>query len=420
MSRSLATVFLAAVLVTLSLSPSFLQAQIPRIISYQGVLTDTTGHPKPDGTYSFTFALYAVATNGLPIWSETKSLPIHDGLFATLLGDHVAFPDAVGFDKSYWLSVQVGNDLLSPRLQFSAVAYSLNSTHASHSDTSSYAASATRADTALFAMNAAATFGSATTDLAVVENYNNIVALGVNNPVFTSGLTLRNNTASGLGSSQNSPALTFSATSWNPTSSRSEISTWSLHRWGFSTGGTSGAVLAFTVQRPDPLTITPVAFDEGGRVLLGHTKPVTTTYLGFRGEDFGQWNVILAGPTVVGWPENNIASDFRVTGATRIDGGLTVGSPEKGGKSDLRVTGNTTTDGFISSSHNAGLATLGVGDSVVVFIDGLTTSAGAVATFAGAPTVNNPIFTDNIQAGQLTFKSMGNNVRKFWYWIVAR
>jgi hypothetical protein len=395
MSRSLATVFLVADVVILSLAPSHLHAQIPRIISYQGVLTDTNGHPKPDGTYSFTFALYVVATSGSPIWSETKLLPIHGGLFATLLGDHVAFPDAVGFDRSYWLSVQVGNDLLSPRLQFSAVAYSLNSTHASHSDTSSYAASATRADTALFAMNAAATFGSATTDLAVVENYNNIVALGVNNPVFTSGLTLRNNTASGLGSSQNSPALTFSATSWNPTTSRSEISTWSLHRWGFSTSGTSGAVLAFTVQRPDPLTITPVAFDEGGRVLLGHTKPVTTTYLGFKGEDFGQWNVILAGPTVVGWPENNI-------------------------RSDLRVTGNATTDGFVSSSHNAGSATFGAGDSVVVFIDGLTASVGAVATFAGAPAVNSPIFTDNIQTGRLTFKSTGNSGKRFWYWIVMQ
>jgi hypothetical protein len=412
--------FLAAVIMTLSLAPSYLQAQIPRIISYQGVLTDTTGHPKPDGTYSFTFALYTAATGGSPIWSESKSLPIHGGMFYTLLGDNAPFSDNVRFDRSYWLSVKVGNDILSPRLQLSAVGYSLNSVHASRSDTSNYSMVATRADTALYAVNSTATFGSATSDIAVVENYNSIVARANQPANITSGLTLRNSTASDPGSSQNSPALTFSATSWNPTAANSEVSTWSIHRWGFTTDGTAGAVLAFTVQRPDPLTITPVAFDEAGRVLLGYNMPLVPTYHGFKGEDFGQWNVILAGPTVVGWPETGIKSDLRVTGTTRIDGGLVVGLPDNNVKSDLRVTGKATLDGFVSSSHNSGSATFGTGDSIVVYIDGLPSSAGAVATFAEAPVVNNPIFTDNIRTGQVTFKSTGNSGKRFWYWIVMR
>ncbi len=452
MSRSLAAVFLVAVLVMLSLMPSLLHAQIPRIISYQGVLTDTTGHPKPDGTYGFTFSLYAVANGGLPLWSESKSLSIRSGLFATLLGDHVAFSDSVRFDKPYWLGVQVGNDILSPRLQFNAVGYSLNSAHAFRSDTSSYAAGASRADTALYAVNSAATFGSSTSNDVVVENYNGIAApLPGQQANVTSGITLMNSTASNGESAQNSPALTFSATSLNPSTNRSEISTWSIHRWGFITEGTAGAVLTFTVQRPDPLTISPVAFDEDGRVLLGYTQAFTPTYYGFKGEDFGQWSVILAGPTVVGWPEKNITSDLRVTGTARFDNGLVVGIPEQAGnsnrgitsdvgltgtrrrgrslgasipekaiKSDLHVTGNTTMDGFLSSPHIAGSATFGSGDSIVVFIDGLTASSGAVATFAEAPVVNNPIFTDNIQTNQITFKSTGNSGKRFWYWIVMR
>ncbi len=44
-------------------------SQIPHTISYQGVLTDSSGNPKPDGSYSFTFSLYetppAVALSGL-------------------------------------------------------------------------------------------------------------------------------------------------------------------------------------------------------------------------------------------------------------------------------------------------------------------------------------------------------------------
>jgi hypothetical protein len=446
MRGSSSPVFLATVLMTLSLAPPFLHAQIPRIISYQGVLTDTAGHPKPDGTYGFTFGLYTVATGGMPIWSESKSLPIHSGLFATLLGDHMAFFDSVRFDRPYWLGVQVGNDILSPRLQFNAVGYSLNSAHAFRSDTSNYAAGASRADTALYAVSTAAIFGSATSNDVVVENFNAIAAPLPSNPAnIVSGLTLRNSTSSDFLSSQNSPALTFSATSWNPTDNRSELATWSIHRWGFTTSGTAGAVLAFTVQRPDPVTITPVAFDEGGRVLLGFNQPFTPTYYGFKGEDFGEWNVILAGPTVVGWPELGLKSDLTVTGTARFDGGMVIGVPEgsirsglrttgttrrekglgvgvleKAIKSDLHVTGNTTMDGFLSSPHIAGSATFGAGDSIVVFIDGLTASSGAVAMFAEAPVVNNPIYTDNIQTNQITFKSTGNSGKRFWYLIVRR
>ena len=420
MRRFSSAVFLVALL-TLSLAPSILHAQIPRVISYQGVLTDTTGHPKPDGTYDFTFSLYTAATGGSPIWSESKSLLIQSGLFVTLLGDHASLSDSVRFDRPYWLNVQVGNDILSPRLQLSAVGYSLNSMHASRSDTSNYTAGAARADTALYAVNTAATFGSATSDNSVVENYNAIVAPTAGHPAnIISGMTLRNSTVSDVNSAQNSPALTFSATSWNPTDFKSEVSTWSIHRWGFITKGTAGAALAFTVQRPGPLTMTPVVFDEGGRVLLGYIQPLSSTYSGFRGEDFGQWNVILAGSTVVGWPESGVRSDLRVTGTTRTDGGLVVGLPDNGVKSDLRVTGKAILDGFVSSSRSAGSAILGAGDSVVVFIDGLTSSAGAVATFAEAPAANNPIFTDNIQAGQITFKSTGNSGKRFWYWIVMQ
>lgn len=175
------------------------------------------------------------------------------------------------------------------------------------------------------------------------------------------------------------------------------------------------------------MTISPVVFDEFGRVLLGYTKPVTSSYLGFSGENFDPWSVILAGSTVVGWPNLGIKSDLRVTGTTTLDGALVVGIPWSGQKArkgsvkaDLHVSGNTTTDGFFNSSRNTGSATFGAGDSVVVFIEDLPASAGAVATFAEAPVVNNPIFTDNIQGGRITFKSTGNTGKRFWYWVVTR
>lgn len=112
-------------------------AQIPRTLSYQGVLTDSLGNPKPDGTYSLTFRLYDTESGGTALWTEAKSLRVDRGLFSTLLGDQVAFGASMKFDEPYWLGLQVaGQPELTPRIPLSAVGYSLNSLTA---DTAAYA-----------------------------------------------------------------------------------------------------------------------------------------------------------------------------------------------------------------------------------------------------------------------------------------
>ncbi len=112
-------------------------AQIPRTISYQGIVTDTLGNPKPDGTYSFTFRLYAAASGGSALWTEAKTLQVKRGLFSTLLGDQVVFGSSLTFASPYWLSVQVASEPeLSPRIPLTTVAYSIRSQKA---DTAGYA-----------------------------------------------------------------------------------------------------------------------------------------------------------------------------------------------------------------------------------------------------------------------------------------
>jgi len=119
-------------------------AQIPRTLSYQGVLTDAAGKPRPNNSYEFTFRLYDVATGGTALWTEQKTLPVNNGLFATALGDQVAFGAAVKFDRQYWLGIQVGNEPeLSPRIALTSVGYSMSSLRA---DTA-MVAMATSADT---------------------------------------------------------------------------------------------------------------------------------------------------------------------------------------------------------------------------------------------------------------------------------
>jgi hypothetical protein len=110
-------------------------AQIPRTISYQGVLADAAGNPKPDGDYAFIFRLYETSNGGNAIWSETKTLSVKRGLFSSALGDQTAFGANVKFDKPYWLGVQVGNEPeLRDRIALGASAYSLNSLKADIAD----------------------------------------------------------------------------------------------------------------------------------------------------------------------------------------------------------------------------------------------------------------------------------------------
>ncbi len=116
-------------------------AQIPRTLSYQGVLTDSLGNPKPDGTYNLTFRLYNTESGGSALWTEVKTLDIKRGLLNTMLSDQVSFGTAVKFDKPYWLSIQIASQPeLSPRIPLSSVGYSFNSLNA---DTAQYARSTT-------------------------------------------------------------------------------------------------------------------------------------------------------------------------------------------------------------------------------------------------------------------------------------
>jgi hypothetical protein len=114
----------------------FLLAQVPRTISYQGVLTDTSGIPKPNGNYSLTFRLYNVSSGGAALWEENKSVQTKKGVFSVLLGETTPIPASLNFDQQYWLGIQLGsNQEMAPRTKLASVPYSLNSVH---SDTADY------------------------------------------------------------------------------------------------------------------------------------------------------------------------------------------------------------------------------------------------------------------------------------------
>ncbi|MDZ7270301.1 MAG: tail fiber domain-containing protein [candidate division KSB1 bacterium] len=99
--------------------------QVPQTISYQGVLTDASGAAVADGNYNLSFALYDVANDGTPLWSETQSVAVSKGIFSAILGR--VNPLALPFDRPYWLGVTVnGGSELIPRIEVTSSAYSLN------------------------------------------------------------------------------------------------------------------------------------------------------------------------------------------------------------------------------------------------------------------------------------------------------
>jgi hypothetical protein len=103
-------------------------SQIPRTISYQGVLTDASGSIKPDGNYDFIFTLYDSQAGGNALWSENKNLKVSKGIFSTSLGDQTPFGAIVKFDEPYWLGIKIGGDAeLSPRIALTSAGYSINS-----------------------------------------------------------------------------------------------------------------------------------------------------------------------------------------------------------------------------------------------------------------------------------------------------
>jgi hypothetical protein len=110
---------------TLFISFTRIQAQIPKMINYQGMLMGTNDQPVPEGDYKLTFSLYNDA--GTPLWTEVHDpVSISGGEFHVQLG--LVQPLNLPFNEHYLLGIKIGNDPeLQPRISLTSAAYSLNS-----------------------------------------------------------------------------------------------------------------------------------------------------------------------------------------------------------------------------------------------------------------------------------------------------
>jgi hypothetical protein len=123
---------IALLMIVLCVAAAPADAGIPKTISFQGILGDSMGTPKPDGFHTFTFRLYEVSGGGSAKWTETKALQTVSGRFSTLLGDVAPLPDSLAFDQQYYLGITLSTDAgeMAPRIALSSVPYSLTAARA--------------------------------------------------------------------------------------------------------------------------------------------------------------------------------------------------------------------------------------------------------------------------------------------------
>jgi hypothetical protein len=110
---------------------------VPKLMNYQGYLTDTLGIPITD-TLSMQFHIYDATTGGNELWSEIQwNVGIIQGIFHVILGSATAIPDSVFTGGAgRWLQIDVMGSSLTPRTRITAVGYAYTSTY---SDTAEYA-----------------------------------------------------------------------------------------------------------------------------------------------------------------------------------------------------------------------------------------------------------------------------------------
>ncbi len=111
---------------------------VPKLMSYQGYLTDTLGIPIDD-TLNMTFNIYDNVSGGNLWWTETQTnIPIVRGVFSVILGTNNTIPDSVFIDGTdRWLELTLeGPVTLAPRTRMTSAGYAYMATY---SDTAEYA-----------------------------------------------------------------------------------------------------------------------------------------------------------------------------------------------------------------------------------------------------------------------------------------
>lgn len=101
-------------------------AQIPRTISYQGMILDGNNMPL-QGSHQLNISIYTAPNNGVALFTESHTVTVTNGIFSVIIGSVNAVPVSMDFGAPYYLGVSVdGGTELQPRTPFASVPYALH------------------------------------------------------------------------------------------------------------------------------------------------------------------------------------------------------------------------------------------------------------------------------------------------------
>jgi hypothetical protein len=124
-------VFVLGFCVALLLVAGAVAGVVPRLINYQGRLTDPAGDPVADATYAVTFRILNASSGGTVLWSETQNVTTAKGIFGVLLGAVDSIPPYVFAGDSCFLEVEPqGSTPLTPRSRITTVPYAYRAQNA--------------------------------------------------------------------------------------------------------------------------------------------------------------------------------------------------------------------------------------------------------------------------------------------------
>lgn len=127
MTMPRSSLILLALIAISTLTAASSTAQIPRTISFQGVLTNPDGTFVNDGTHALTLTLYDALVGGASVHAETQDVRVERGVFNVLIGGATGgLAPTLRFDRAYFLGVAVdGGAELAPRVPLTAAPYAL-------------------------------------------------------------------------------------------------------------------------------------------------------------------------------------------------------------------------------------------------------------------------------------------------------
>jgi len=127
-----------------------LDGNVPKHLSYQGLLTKANGKGVQDGAYQIIFRLYPVIDSDTPFWEEAQDVDIYDGIISVTLGKTVSI-DAIPSEA--YLEIEIEGTTLSPRQEMTSVFYAMVSDTAKYAQRGNYTNLDSLPDLSVYATN---------------------------------------------------------------------------------------------------------------------------------------------------------------------------------------------------------------------------------------------------------------------------